>query len=379
MRRARREFLKTGLAFAASHLTAPSAEGFASVAANGDVASVNMEIVGASFDPASREVVLIGRQNHLYPAPIYPDDLVVAMRAVMQSQADAIGVSIDRGPSDDQMIVNYFPENIESLLQDTRFGETLFVSDYLLKTYGLKKDPMTGREVASSVKAYRSELDYQLEDLIRSLQAGPASTSRRPSSNWYRLWFELLTGVSRSPDKLTMVFDNPVMLVKTEKIEFDAQRRAIRNPQNLQSPPAARAFSSQMTRLLGAFGKEQPQLRRLPEMAKLVRVARWALDLQLPVSRAHLDSFPVFHQPTPRTVPTATVTKSFDFGWARYYASLYGGVSLNQRNDYAHREAMHMKHKVSSARSQPGFKTWAIELDGYQYLAAQVNSILGVR
>jgi hypothetical protein len=173
-----------------------------------------------------------------------------------------------------------------------------------------------------------------------------------------------------------MMLNNPVMLVKTEAVEFDAQRRPIRNMQNLQSSPAARDFSAQMTRFLSVFSKEQPHLRRLGQMAALVKVARWMLDIQVPVNYSRLDAYPVVYQPTPRTVPTAYVSKSIDYGWTAY---LYGGVSLIKRNDYTRINAIHVNQTASATRSLPGFKTWNIELDGYQYVAASVSSILGVR
>jgi hypothetical protein len=39
----------------------------APAAVNADADSLNIEIVGANYDPDSKDVVLIGRQNYLYP------------------------------------------------------------------------------------------------------------------------------------------------------------------------------------------------------------------------------------------------------------------------------------------------------------------------
>jgi hypothetical protein len=385
MRQSRREFLKASAAFAAGQSfgrlpDSPDESGASSSSPDADAASLNIEIVGANYDPDGKDVVLIGRQNHLYPTLIYPDDLVVAARAVMLSRADAIGVSIDRDPATDaQMIVNYFPENVAGTLQDTRCGDCILTSDVLLKIYSLKKDPMTGEQIGSAVKSYQSQMDYYVKEMIRSVSADSYSRNRRSDSGWHRLWFEPMMNVKLSADGLTMMLGNPVMVVKTEAIEFDAQRRPIRNMRNLQSPSSARDFSAQMTRLLSAFSKEQPQLRRLNQMAALVKVARWMLDIQVPINNSRLDAYPIVFQPTPRAVPTAHVTRSFDYGWTRYYAYLYGGVSLMRRNDYTRRDAIRVNQNESSTRSRPGFKVWNIEVDGYQYVAASVGSILGVR
>jgi len=275
------------------------------------------------------------------------------------------------------MIVNYFPENVEHILRDTAFGLTLFEADFMLKAYGLNKDPFTGREISSKVARYRSELDYALEELLKSVRAGSYRDQSGPV--WHRLWFEPFMRVMHSTEGLTMVLDNPVMVVRTEHVEFDAHRRPIRNLKNLESPPAARRFASLMTRLFTAFAEEQVHLRRLLELAKLVKFARWIYDIRIPVDYSSLDSYPVAYQQTPRTVPTATVTKGFDFGWMRYYTSLYGGVNLIKRNDYASKNAIQVKTTTSSPRPRRGFTTWPIEVDGYQYVAASVSPILGVR
>jgi hypothetical protein len=274
------------------------------------------------------------------------------------------------------MIANYFPENVAGILQDSRCGGTIYSSDFLLKAYGMRKDPVTGSQINSAYKDYQSQLDYYAKEMIRRVNDGSRSRNRGADSGWHRLWFEPEMKVKLAADGMTMMLNNPVMVVKTEAVEFDAQRRPIRNMQNLQSSPAARDFSAQMTRYLSVFSKEQPQFRRLGQMAALVKVARWMLDIQVPVNYSRLDAYPVVYQPTPRTVPTAYASKSIDDGWTAY---LYGGVSLIKRNDYTRTTAIHVNQTASATRSLPGFKTWNIELDGYQYVAASVSSILGVR
>lgn len=169
------------------------------------------------------------------------------------------------------------------------------------------------------------------------------------------------------------------MLVKTERVAFDAERRAVRDPRNLESPPAATAFARQLTSRFSVFAAEQ--LRRMLEMAKLVKISRWILDQQIPVDQTRIDSHPVVRRPTPRTVPTTVASRTIDVGWKRYSAYLMGGVSLTKKNDYLNNlnsGSLLVEPGARASSPAPGFKLRPIRMNGYSYIAASVSSLLGL-
>ena len=112
------------------------------------------DVGGATFDPATGQVILYGKQNVSLPN-MELDDLSVAVSSVygLHKAAQDPGVSIGTEPSGipGQMKVRYDGETF-----NTKFGLVMFDSDRLLKCLSLGKDNITSQAVTSSVPGYQN-------------------------------------------------------------------------------------------------------------------------------------------------------------------------------------------------------------------------------
>ena len=112
------------------------------------------DVGGATFDPATGQVILYGKQNVSLPN-MELDDLSVAVSSVygLHKAAQDPGVSIGTEPSGipGQMKVRYDGETF-----NTKFGLVMFDSDRLLKCLTMGKDNITSQAVTSSVPGYQN-------------------------------------------------------------------------------------------------------------------------------------------------------------------------------------------------------------------------------
>lgn len=96
------------------------------------------DIVGAAYDPAKGEIVLVGEGEIPVALQIDMDDLVVAARTVysVDSQGFSIdpGVSFDSDNPDRPKFDGKHTVRFTGATRDTAFGQILFEADYALKT-----------------------------------------------------------------------------------------------------------------------------------------------------------------------------------------------------------------------------------------------------
>lgn len=267
------------------------------------------DLDGAAYDARTGRLILVGASNPNL-AQIDPADLVVAFRSVY-SQQEPAGVSIDptnpNNPSG-PMRVSYYGST-----QDTHFGQVLFGADRYLKILSMGEDNETGDPVTSRVPGFQSELDLALQ-----LGAG----SQKPQ--WHRMWYLMPNHelrVRESADGRAMLFDDVPLAVEARFVEFDKNGNKHDVP---GSDPATNQFVNHFNTHFADFAREKQEVAQLTQLAKMVAIARWLHDKDVPVDLAWLDAYPT-KQNTVATTKGRTATKQN----TQYEIQISGGVDFD--------------------------------------------------
>ena len=264
------------------------------------------DIDGATYDEATGQVILYGRQNTSLPN-MNLDDLAVAIRSVygVDKPAQDPGVSIDfTVPYTETQIVNYFGDT-----NNTNFGWVMFESDRLLKCLGIGTDNITGEVLSSSVPGYENVLE-------RFKDAGGSSLSLGEFNG--RVWFvPKEVKLIQSADASSMVFDTATMQVLTESKFKD----------NIIGNPCLEAYAAHFTDNYDAFAEERPIFKELKRLAKITAVVKWIKDNNIPFDLSFFENFTPQFYATSQTTPVAHNSISWTEGNILYNPSLYGGVT----------------------------------------------------
>ncbi len=263
------------------------------------------DITGATFDEATGQIVLLGKNNVALP-PLDMNHVAVATQSVYGGQDP--GVSIDPPIVNNQMSVRY-----EGQTRNTRFGDVMFEADRVLKTLALGKDNLTGQTVSSAVPGYKNMLRRRLD----------AGCIIQPPST--RMWFQPKeVRLVPSTDGKSMVFDAVSMeLLYESKVG-----------NQVVSDPQAAAFASHFTQNYAAFANEWPILKKLEQLGKIVAIIKWIKDNRIPIDLSFLDNFPIEFFSTATSTPTVTVQGSTQIGPLTCTLNLQGGVSFVVPNQY---------------------------------------------
>jgi len=284
------------------------------------LAEIN-DLAGAVYDPPTGRLLLLGTHNPDLPE-IDPADLLVALRAVYSGQDD-IGVSIDPiNPNDfgGPMQVHYSGNT-----GSTHFGLVMYEADRYLKALSMGQDNITGKPIASTVPGYRSELDWMLEfrNEIRDQQ-------------WHRMWYLVQNNeleIRTSTDGHAMMFDEVPLVIEARFVVFDQQGQKHDIP---GSDPAIDAFVGHFNTHFAEFAAEKPEVGQLYQLAKLLSIARWLRDNNLPVDLGWLSSYPVDNVETPTATPGQIVSKTKIEQQGNlittHVVTLYGGVDFQFTN-----------------------------------------------
>lgn len=279
------------------------------------------DIVGATYDPDTDELIVIGQLTSTLPTMDYnyiQDNLLAAMRAV-HSTPEYPGVTIGTTPSPDPnyQLVEYFGS-----ITDTHYGYVFFESDRLLKAHSLGKDNLHQTDpFTSSVPGYQSFFDrwLALED------TGPFPISQR-------FWFTPSLHLrAASGDAHGIMFSNTVMNLNWAYIAGSNT-----SPESTQ---AANEFVDHFDVNYDQFAAEQIDrgdnaLHELVQLSKLFGIAHWTLTdtVQLEVAGVNgpwLENYPISYFATPITTPTASRTGQFSEGGITYPIVMSGGVGMN--------------------------------------------------
>jgi RHS repeat-associated protein len=258
------------------------------------------DVTGATFDVATGQVVLLGKNDVTLP-PLDMNHVAVAVQSEYAGQDP--GVSIDLPIVNNQMPVRY-----EGQTRNTVFGDIMFQADRTLKILSLGKDNVTGQTVTSSVPGYKNMLQRRLAAGCNSM---PTTT---------RMWFQpKQVRLVPSTDGKSMVFDAVSMeLLYESKVG-----------NQVVSDPVAAAFADHFTQNYEAFAAEWPILKKLEQLGKVVAVIKWIKDNHIPIDLSFLSNFPITAFTTNTTTPAVTVV-----GANGCLVTLQGGVTYVTPNQY---------------------------------------------
>lgn len=262
------------------------------------------DITGATFDEATGQIVLLGRDDISLP-PLDMNHVSVATQSVYSGEDPA--VSIDLPIVNNQMSVRF-----EGQTRNTRFGDVMFEADRVLKILTLGKDNVTGQPVSSAVPGYKNMLQ-------RRLEAGCNSVP-----NTTRMWFQPKeVRLVPSTDGKSMIFDAVSMeLLYESKVG-----------NQVVSDPQAAAFASHFTQNYAAFASEWPILQKLEQLGKIVAIIKWIKDNRTPIDLSFLDNFPIEFFSTAIATPAVTVQGSTQSG-SGCTVTIQGGVTYEVPNQY---------------------------------------------
>ena len=260
------------------------------------------DITGATYDPATGQIILFGQEDVALPE-MDLDDLAVAVYSVYGGQDP--GVSIDPPLVNGQFSVRY-----EGETRQTEFGWIMFESDRVMKTLALGRDNITGQPVTSNVPGYKSMLQRELE-----------SGTCVPGESSTRFWFQPKeVRLVRSEDGTSMVFDEVSMEVLTESKFQD----------NVVGDPEAEAFAAHFTQHYDEFAEEWPILKDLKRLGKVVAVIKWIKDNNIPIDLSFIENYDIEYFSTPDNTPAITVEGQH----GTCHITITGGVSYRPPNEY---------------------------------------------
>jgi len=362
---------------------------------------VNLEdLVGATYDPTTGQVILLGcKSKSLALPPMNLDDLVVAFRTIYSGQEPSMSIEpCSPGAQDGCMKVHYngrfqIPSHPEwgwvefneagQLTQTeapatfgTHFGWVMFESDRFLKTATLGWDNLTPEQrFASNVPGFVSELErlnaqYASQPNLasndeRSCRITSAADRNKPST-CHRLWFVPDSMVVKiSSDGHTLEFEPVKILTEARFVRFDSSGQMVDVP---GQSPSVEQFVEHFNAHYAEFAREKKELAELIQLAKIVGLVRWLHDKNIPVDFSWMDRYQVAaFDSTPKTTPGITAVSGV--------AKIYGGVEMPRANRY--RPASPNQIKLGEAalaqRRSLNEMSWQLPGNGDTLLAVAMN------
>ncbi len=270
------------------------------------------DISGATYDPKTGQIILIGRKDISLP-PMNMDDLAVAIRSVYGGENPGVTmVPIDPSMKNITQKVEYF-----GAVENTHFGMVMFEADRYLKSMAAGKDTLTGEAVNPNVPGFKSEMDLSLE--------------QRNSVPWHRNWF--VPGqivLKKSPDGKSMLFDQATIKLESRFIEFmpDGSQKDV-----VGSSPVTDQFTKFVNEHYSELATGKPELAELVRLAKIVGIVRWLHDNNIPIDLSWVGRYKVAQIETPSETPGVISEKNSPDG--SYKITSMGGVDYSTQNSYA--------------------------------------------
>jgi RHS repeat-associated protein len=246
-------------------------------------------ITGATYDPASGRLILIGDKNTTLP-PMKPQYLAEAIRVVYSDREHEPGMTIDPNPKDPHgpiMNVIFFGNT-----EGTHLGAVMFEADRVMKGYSVGSDNITKQPVESSIPGYQSAAAIDLRD-------GNPNTGL-----WSRVWLVPEPVNARvSDDGRTIMFDPIKMRVKTETMKWEGGKLVSAGG---VKDPASETFAAHFTKQYDDFARENSIYAELKQVAQAVALAKWMKQQNIPVDWSFVRLYAGEPYTTPTTTPSAS-------------------------------------------------------------------------
>lgn len=286
------------------------------------------DIVGATYDPATGELIVIGQvlDNPNLPPLDYEyikENLIVALRA-LHSAPESPAVTIDPVPGNPDS--SYHEVKFFGNITNTHYGYVFFESDRLVKTYGQGRDNLNiNNPFSSIVPNYNSFFDRWVD-----LQ----DTSYTSLIRW---WFTSSLHLRvDAVNSQTILFSNTQVILNWELMAGTSTSKMT---------SAANAFQAHFNANYSQFAAEQHTrfsnnaLLELPQLYKLYGIAYWSsVEDKVPLSvdgvnGGWLGHYPLAKTTTPLTTPVVSRTRSFTEGMIIRTVIVTGGVGTTPPED----------------------------------------------
>lgn len=309
------------------------------------------DVVGATYDFSTGQLILIGSQNYSLP-PMDFDDLAVAVRSVYGlggKPPQDPGVSIDWNMDNNKKIkknrykdLHPMPVRYEGATEGTRFGQVMFEADRLLKCLGGGKDNITGNFLKPNVPGFAS---------LSNRYADPHFKMEPNLFN--RMWFvprEVI--LAKSPDGKSIVFDRIEMEVLTESKRKNKQK----------GNTAVEGFARHFTDHFEEFSKQYPILAELKHLGKITAIVKWMKENNVPLDLSLFSNYIPKSAFTPFTTPTTY----FPYARGMQIGCLTGGViyHLSESNFHEVFSEMPSLLQESAINSRPSENEMEWDMDG---------------
>lgn len=364
------------------------------------------DIIGATFDPTTGQIILIGREisSDLALHPLNVDDLVVAIRTIYSDQEPSMSIEPCVPEARDGCMKVFYngrfvdPNQPEwgwltygegGLIQtdppvtwNTHFGWVLFESDRYLKIAGLGWDNMDpDGDLISTVPFVTNVPDYMSETERRAVMATNDSSYQailnddcwvkvgvafQPSSRCRRTWFapgQII--VQRSADGQTLTFDAVTIITHARIIRHDTTTGQMVDVEG--DFPFLNGFVDHFNQHYLDFAAEKRELAELIQLAKIVGLVRWMYDNGIPVDLSWIDRYQGPIVDTPLTTQAVEAPSGSIIS--------YGGVEFPQVNSYQSGDASieALNELAISARPSRTDQTWQFEQNGEILTAVALN------
>lgn len=344
------------------------------------------EIKGATFDPVTRQLILIGEEKvHL---PMNLEDLLVVVRSIYSGEEPSMSIEPCRpGLQDGCMKVLYngrfqHPDHPEwnwveygrdgKLVQvsppatfGSHAGSVLVKSDLFLKSAsGLGDQADFKKVLRPEGRPFKTLLTRQAERSAAQPNYRIATeddclirteADRKRSSNCFRIW--LVPGeivVRTGADGKSMQFDPVRMKAQARFVRFDSTGRMVDVP---GEDPAVAEFVADFTDHYPDF--EKRELQELTPLAQIVGLVRWLRD-HVEMDLGWVKSGPTSSQETPLTTPGIFAGA----GRVRTYGGIDFGKNVYRSND---REATRLAAAAIAARPSSGQLSWSFNHRGRKF------------
>ena len=255
------------------------------------------EVMGATYDESTGQLILMGKKNISLPEMDF-DDLAVAVRSIYGlggKDPQNPGVSlewdpdrpvdfkkiIEQGKQPPHMIARY-----EGQTKKTRFGYIMFEADRILKCLSLGKDNITGKKIDLNIKGYESLPSRYLKNKV----------SRDNAET--RLWFV--------PKEVT-VYKNR----KGNSIHFKKTRMAVltetTHKHKKKNNSEAEKFADHFTENYSLFAKKYPILKELKRLGKITAVVKWIKENNIPLDLSLFKKYKPTRYDTPSNTPAMCI------------------------------------------------------------------------
>lgn len=298
------------------------------------------DIVGATYDFSTGQLILMGTQNYSLP-PMDFDDLAVAVRSVYglgDKPPQSPGVSIDWNSENNKKIEknkldHLYPMLVryEGVTEGTRFGQIMFEADRVLKCLSLGKDNITGHSFKANVRKYKS-LPERYSNPSIELELGVTT----------RMWIAPKEiRLVKSADGSSIFFDHIQMEVLTEAFKEHKHKEN----------EGAEDFAAHFTAHFDEFAKQYPILEELKRLGKITGIVKWLKENNIPIDLS------LFTYYIPKSLPTTSKTPALVTHYIKYDRSLplIGGVSYHLSESNFHEACGNIPNSLDkdAIRSRP--------------------------